>query len=222
MKKLSKIHSNRLDDLKKIRENLFNLIKNNKNFNLRILSRELGKNDAYLQQYIKRGSPNFLPEEERLKLSEMLNLNYDELTPNWILKQNDKETLKVCVENNAITSNFLNLPIEFFCDIKISDKKNLKFSKFVFKDNISNFENFIYTISDFGIKKFQDNNNYILNNKKNFFIVNLSLDKRDIQNNINKLIVKPLEKKYSSFRIDESKLNIYGKILYISNYVYRN
>ena len=69
MKKLSKIHSNRLDDLKKIRENLFNLIKNNKNFNLRILSRELGKNDAYLQQYIKRGSPNFLPEEERLKLS---------------------------------------------------------------------------------------------------------------------------------------------------------
>ena len=48
MKKLDKIYSNRLDNLKKIRENLFNIIKNNKNFNLRILSRELGKNDAYL------------------------------------------------------------------------------------------------------------------------------------------------------------------------------
>ena len=132
------------------------------------------------------------------------------------------DLLKVFVENNATTSNFLKLPIEFFFDIKISDKKNLKFSKFVFKDNTSNFENFIYTISDFGIKRVQDNNNYILNDKKNFFIVNLTLDVKDIQNNVNKLIVKPLEKKYSSFRIDESKLNIYGKILYISNYVYRN
>ena len=222
MKKLDKIYSNRLDNLKKIRENLFNLIKNNKEFNLRILSRELGKNDAYLQQYIKRGSPNFLPEEERFKLSKMLNLNYEDLTPNWILKRNDTDTLNVCVENNATTSNFLKLPIEFFCDLEISDKNNLKFSKFVFKDNTSNFENFVYTISDFGIKKFQDNNNYILNDKKKFFIVNLTLDKRDIFNNVNKLIVKPLEKKYSSFRIDESKLNIYGKILYISSYVYRN
>ena len=70
MKKLNKIYSNRLNNLRKIRENLFNIIKSNKDFNLRILSRELGKNDAYLQQYIKRGSPNFLPEEERFKLSQ--------------------------------------------------------------------------------------------------------------------------------------------------------
>ena len=95
MKKLDKIYSNRLGNLKKIRENLFNIIKNNRDLNLRILSRELGKNDAYLQQYIKRGSPNFLPEEERIKLSKMLNLNYEELTPNWILKGKNRETIKL-------------------------------------------------------------------------------------------------------------------------------
>ena len=38
-----------------IREKLFLLVKKNNAFNLRNLSRSLGRNDAYLQQYIKRG-----------------------------------------------------------------------------------------------------------------------------------------------------------------------
>ena len=53
-----------------IRDNLKNIIKSQKNFNLRNLSRQLGKNDAYLQQYISRGSPAFLPEEDK-KISQI-------------------------------------------------------------------------------------------------------------------------------------------------------
>ena len=48
-----------------IRNNLKKIIKSQKKFNLRNLSRQLGKNDAYLQQYISRGSPAFLTEEDR-------------------------------------------------------------------------------------------------------------------------------------------------------------
>ncbi len=36
------------------------------------LSVALGKNEAYLQQFIKRGTPKRLPEEERLKLAQLL------------------------------------------------------------------------------------------------------------------------------------------------------
>lgn len=36
------------------------------------LSVKLGKNEAYLQQFIKRGTPKRLPEEERLKLAQLL------------------------------------------------------------------------------------------------------------------------------------------------------
>ena len=67
-----------------IREKLFQLVKKNNAFNLRNLSRSLGRNDAYLQQYIKRGSPNYLPEEERNELSKILNINVEELTPPWL------------------------------------------------------------------------------------------------------------------------------------------
>ena len=58
--------------LNSIRKKLSFFIKQNKQLNLRDLSRKLKKNDAYLQQYISRGSPSFLPEEERKMLSCLL------------------------------------------------------------------------------------------------------------------------------------------------------
>ena len=39
------------------------------------LSRWLGRNDAYLQQYIKRGSPKRLPEDERRRLAQYLSID---------------------------------------------------------------------------------------------------------------------------------------------------
>jgi len=43
--------------IREAREKLKNIIKENDNFNLRDLSRILKKNDAYLQQYLFRGTP---------------------------------------------------------------------------------------------------------------------------------------------------------------------
>ncbi len=45
------------------------------------LSRKLGKNHAYLQQYIKRGVPNILPEEVRPPLARLLGCRADDLRP---------------------------------------------------------------------------------------------------------------------------------------------
>lgn len=42
---------------------------------LAALSRYVGKNDAYLQQFITRGSPRHLPEDIRLKLAQCLQID---------------------------------------------------------------------------------------------------------------------------------------------------
>ncbi len=44
-----------------IREKIKVIIKRDKKYNLRDLSRTLKKNDAYLQQYLFRGTPKILP-----------------------------------------------------------------------------------------------------------------------------------------------------------------
>ena len=77
-------NNERQKHLNSIRKKLSFFIKQNKQLNLRDLSRKLGKNDAYLQQYISRGSPSFLPEEERKILSDIINLDINLLTPDWL------------------------------------------------------------------------------------------------------------------------------------------
>ena len=77
-------NNERQKHLNSIRKKLSFFIKQNKQLNLRDLSRKLRKNDAYLQQYISRGSPSFLPEEERKMLSGFINLDINLLTPDWL------------------------------------------------------------------------------------------------------------------------------------------
>jgi hypothetical protein len=43
------------------------------------LSRLIGRNAAYLQQFVRRGTPRRLPEEERLRLAMVLDMDEREL-----------------------------------------------------------------------------------------------------------------------------------------------
>jgi hypothetical protein len=43
------------------------------------VSRMIGRNDAYLHQFVKRGTPRRLPEQERLHLAIALNIDEREL-----------------------------------------------------------------------------------------------------------------------------------------------
>lgn len=48
-------------------------------FDLSTLSRLIGRNPAYMQQFVRRGSPRRLPEEERLRLAMALDIDEREL-----------------------------------------------------------------------------------------------------------------------------------------------
>ena len=202
-----------------IREKLFVLVKQNNAFNLRNLSRSLGRNDAYLQQYIKRGSPNYLPEEERNKLSKILKINSADLTPPWlkIEKISSKNTFKIKkIDDNKL--NYIELPKDLLGNVEVSDESNLFIYEFNLNES-SKRKKIVRVIVDTGIIQYEDNNNYILDDNNILFLANIECEKNIAQTE-KKLLVRPLEKQYSPFRINRSKLKIFGKVLLQSMYIY--
>lgn len=62
---------NRMDSVRKLLLGLFD----ERGLKLSDVSKDLGKNHAYMQQFIKRGIPEKLPEDVRSKLAEMLGID---------------------------------------------------------------------------------------------------------------------------------------------------
>ena len=196
-----------------IRKKLSLFIKQNKQLNLRDLSRKLKKNDAYLQQYISRGSPAFLPEEERKMLSNILKLDINSLTPKWLHftetfdkdlvsfknKSNNKE-VKI---SSSLFDNHSDLKINFieFTELNIIQNNNSYSVKIIFDKNISSFV---------------DNNFYLLQDKSEIFLVHLSEDKSD--NSLSsKIIVRPYDTNFRPFRIDDKSLVIHSKVIFLGS-----
>ena len=203
----------RQKNLNSIRKKLSLFIKQNKQLNLRDLSRKLKKNDAYLQQYISRGSPSFLPEEERKMLSDIINLDINLLTPDW---------LNVTSYNNEDLLSFKN----------ISDNKEIKISTSLF-DNYKNLKinfieltelkirqnNYYYSVKiifDKNVTNFVGNNFYLLQDKSEIFLVYLSKDKSEnLQSS--KIIVRPYDTDFRPFRIDSKSLVIHSKVIFLGS-----
>ena len=207
-------NNERQKHLNSIRKKLSLFIKQNKKLNLRDLSRKLKKNDAYLQQYISRGSPSFLPEEERKILSDIINLDINLLTPDW---------LNVTSYNNEDLLSFKN----------ISDNKEIKISSSLF-DNYKNLKinfieltelkikqnNYYYSVKiifDKNVTNFVDNNFYLLQDKSEIFLVHLSKDKSDTSQS-SKIIVRPYDTNLRSFRIDNKSLVIHSKVIFLGSF----
>ena len=206
-------NNERQKHLNSIRKKLSLFIKQNKKLNLRDLSRKLKKNDAYLQQYISRGSPSFLPEEERKMLSDIINLDINLLTPDW---------LNVTSYNNEDLLSFKN----------ISDNKEIKISSSLF-DNYKNLKinfieltelkikqnNYYYSVKiifDKNVTNFVDNNFYLLQDKSEIFLVYLSKDKSEnLQSS--KIIVRPYDTNFRPFRIDSKSLVIHSKVIFLGS-----
>ena len=204
--------ADRKNHLDLIRQNLSALIKEKKSFTLRDLSRKLKKNDAYLQQYISRGSPAFLPEEERKVLSDILNINRKLLTPIW-LDENDiqNESLHT-IKHNSIDKE-IKLSTSLLENYNFSNINLIKYDELKITKNESQF--YIKIILDKNITNFVDDNFYLLQDKKFFFLAYL-LREENNQTKPQKVIVKPYETRFRPFRIDEEKLTIYSKILFLS------
>ena len=188
-----------------VRENIKNLIKK-KNYNLRDLSRNLKKNDAYLQQYLYRGTPKVLPEEYRYLLAELLGVNVNELIPNWLKDLSSQEQFLLIrnIENKVNHINQISFPKELLIGLDFFDAENL----YYFQSYKSDCH--ITTIVDVSIKKFIKPDIYLLNDKKNYFLATIEFSKFTE----NKLSIKPYFNDFSPFQINENLLNISGKILW--------
>ena len=206
-------NNERQKHLNSIRKKLSLFIKQNKQLNLRDLSRKLKKNDAYLQQYISRGSPSFLPEEERKMLSDIINLDINLLTPDWLnvtsYNNEDLLSLKNISDNKEIKissslfDNYTNLNINF-----------IEFTELKIKQNNNNYS--VKIICDKNVSSFLDNNFYFLQDKGEIFLVHLSKDKSEnLQSS--KIIVRPYDTNFRPFRINSKSLVIHSKVIFLGS-----
>ena len=188
-----------------VREKIKKLIKK-KNYNLRNLSRNIKKNDAYLQQYLYRGTPKILPEKYRLMLAEILDVNANELMPNWLKDLSSQEQFFVLsnIENKVNNINQISFSKELLIGLDFFNKKNLYYFQTLASDG------HIITIVDVSEKKFTKPDIYLLNDKKNYFLAIIESSKFSQE----KLSVKPYFNKFSPFQINSDLLNISGRILW--------
>ena len=196
-----------------VREKIKKLIKK-RNYNLRNLSRNIKKNDAYLQQYLYRGTPKVLPEEYRLMLAKILDVNVNELIPNWLKDLSSKEEFIILrnIEKTVDNSNQISFSKELLSGLDFFNLENL----YYFQNHKSN--NHITTIVDVSIKEFIKPDIYLLNDKKNYFLATIEFSKISE----NKLSVKPYFNNFSPFQINANILNISGKILWKCSKIFKN
>ena len=198
---------------KKVREKIKFIINKNKQYNLRALSRILKKNDAYLQQYLYRGTPKFLPEEFRYKLSQVLKIDINELTPQWLQKvsyEGEVITFQNIEKKNIIKTNVITLSKQLLTDIDFSNQENL----FFFQTVINNIK--ITTIIDLSINEYLKPDLYLLNDKNTLFLAHVEM----INIAINKVSVKPYLNTFSPFQINLQLLKISARVLWQSSKIF--
>ena len=196
--------------IRKAREKLKNIIKENDKFNLRDLSRILKKNDAYLQQYLFRGTPRILPEECRYKLAQTLEININEITPNWYaqnLVANKIITFENIEKKYSSSPRIISLSEELLSDILPTKLENL----FYFQTHTYDYK--ITTIVDTNVNEYIGPNLYLLNDKDTFFLAYV----KESELKDNRMNVKPFLKTFHSFHIASKLLKISAKVLWQSS-----
>ena len=196
--------------IKEAREKLKNIIKENDKFNLRDLSRILKKNDAYLQQYLFRGTPRILPEECRYRLAQTLEININEITPNWYaqnLVENKIITFENIEKKYSSSPRKISLSEELLSDILPTNLEKL----FYFQTHTHDYK--ITTIVDTNVNEYIGPNLYLLNDKDTFFLAYV----KESELKDNRMNVKPFLKTFHSFHIASKLLKISAKVLWQSS-----
>ena len=196
-----------------IREKIKVIIKRDKKYNLRNLSRTLKKNDAYLQQYLFRGTPKILPEEYRHRLAEILNVNITELTPNWLKKFPPEEKLITIknIETDSLDNNYISISQKLLFDSDFSKIENL----FFFQTNTD--KGMVTTIVDVGINKYTKPDLYLLHDKNNFFLAYIKIS----EVNNTKMSIKPYLETFYPFHISSEILKVSGKALWQGSKIFQ-
>lgn len=196
--------------IREAREKLKNIIKENDKFNLRDLSRILKKNDAYLQQYLFRGTPRILPEECRYRLAQTLEININEITPNWYaqnLVENKIITFENIEKKYSSSPRKISLSEELLSDILPTNLEKL----FYFQTHTHDYK--ITTIVDTNVNEYIGPNLYLLNDRDTFFLAYV----KESELKDNRMNVKPFLKTFHSFHIASKLLKISAKVLWQSS-----
>lgn len=129
-----------MDDLRKKIENLLK----DRGISLASASIQIGKNSAYMHQFINKGSPVNLPEEQRVRLANILDVDEQELTNKplfrGVLKTNPNvvnidmlDVSACCGSGNEITSEPVigtwQMPLVDYKSMSLSSPENVKLIK---------------------------------------------------------------------------------------------
>lgn len=200
------------DNNEYVREKLKFLISKNRKYNLRELSRYLNKNDAYLQQYLYRNTPKVLPEVYRYKLSNILEIDVEELSPQWIKEYSNKiEQVSITnIEKNDLSKiQSIFFSKHLLSDLDLSRLESLSFFQ------ITTDQCTVTNIINININTYEEPGLYLLNDKNLYFLAYLGLSERDNR----KISVKPYLQTFSPFHIVKNALTISARVIWQSSKV---
>ncbi len=193
-----------------IREKLKFIISKNSKYNLRELSRYLNKNDAYLQQYLYRNTPKILPEEYRYKLSNILKIDIEELSPEWT-KDYSNRNEQVSIQN--IEKNDMSKTQSIYFSRYLLNDLDLSKIETLFFFQITNDQCTVTNIINTNINNYEEPGLYLLNDKNIYFLACLEVSKRDNK----KISVKPYLQTFSPFHILNNALTISARVIWQSS-----
>jgi len=199
-----------------IRAHIADLIKQ-KGKNLRSLSLAVGKNEAYLHQFIHKGSPVRLPEEDRRKLADLLDVEEQELTdirlPN-VLPSYTKHAKTALLEMWSVdtacsTVGFFSMPSADFSNITSTTPNDVKMIS-VKGDSMSpTLQDGDYVFADISQKDFSTDGLYLIQSADRLTV------KRLQQINTSDLWIISDNTHYKSISSPRKDLTIVGKIILI-------
>ena len=197
-----------------IRHHIDELIRQ-KGKNYRSLSMAIGKNEAYLHQYINKGSPLRLPEEQRRKLATLLEVDEQELTDIKLPKtlqsaitHSENTTIEMLSLDSGKTTGFWSLPLKEVSSVSHTDPDNLKLFCVSGDSMLPTLKDGDYIFADCSVQNFTGDGLYIISIGDRLTIRRIQQispnDVSLISDNIN----------YKSVNTSIKKLKIIGRIFY--------
>lgn len=199
-----------------VRTHIARLIKE-KGKNLRSLSLAIGKNEAYLHQFIHKGSPVRLPEEDRRKMADILDIDEQELTditlPNTPANslRHAKTALIEMISSNIVsgTSGYFSFPLADFANMTSAAPEAVKIIRQIGDFMAPTLKDGDYIMTDISQSAYVGDGLYLINlsntltvrrlqkiNEKEFFI---------LSDNAN----------YKSITVKAKEITIAGKVVYV-------
>lgn len=203
-------------NVEQVRTHIANLIRE-KGKNLRSVSLAIGKNEAYLHQFIHKGSPLRLPEEDRRKMADLLNVDEQELTdiklPNTItpvLKHARTALIEMISPNVSCgTVGFLSFPLADFANMTTASADTIKAVRISGDSMAPTLKDGDYILADISQSAFTTDGLYLISLSDNLVV------KRLQQINDTEFLVLSDNTNYKSVTMDLKNITIAGKIVYV-------